>query len=264
MDQDILVGLLPAVEAAAVEAGKAILDVAADVGEVVDKADGSPVTRADMAAHHIIVAALELLTPRLPILSEEGDLDAFVAGHHETFWCVDPLDGTKEFVNGFDEYTVNIAVIADGAPILGVVYVPPKDMLYSAAAGHGAWRRVAGSAEPAERIAPSKRAKPVSAVASRSHLDARTQAFLDRLGVTEVIRSGSSVKMTAVAEGSADIYPRFGPTHIWDTAAGAAVAIEAGCRVLDLDGAPMSYDPAGGLKRPGFFVVPVGMELPLR
>ncbi len=243
-------------------AGRAILEIAGEIGQVVDKADGSPLTRADLAAHTLITEALARLAPALPILSEEGDLDAFVAGRHTTFWCVDPLDGTKEFIGGRDEYTVNIAIIEDARPIFGVIDVPPKRTLYWAVAGGGAWRRVGdGDAEP---IAAGDRRVPRVAVASRSHLDDRTQAYLERLGVAETIRCGSSVKLTAVAEGRADLYPRFGPTRLWDTAAGAAIALEAGCRVLDLNGAPLSYDPAQGLTRDGFLVVPNGMDVPLQ
>jgi len=262
LDRAILQCWVEPVCRAAIEAGRAIAEISAEIGQVTDKADGSPLTRADMASHHIIVAALEQLDPALPILSEEGDLDAFIAGWHETFWCVDPLDGTKEFIKGLDEYTVNIAVVEGGVSVFGVIYVPAKGLLYHAATGLGAWRTdVAAGGEP-ERIAPTDHAAPRVAVASRSHLDERTQGYLDRLGVEQVIQCGSSVKMTAVAEGRADIYPRFGPTCLWDTAAGAAIAVEAGCSVLALDGAPLSYDPAAGLKREGFLVTPVAMNVP--
>ncbi|MFW6155149.1 MAG: 3'(2'),5'-bisphosphate nucleotidase CysQ [Planctomycetota bacterium] len=260
MDSKILQRWLDPACRAAVDAGRAILEIAGELGQVVDKADGSPLTRADLASNTIITEALARLEPPLPILSEEGDLDAFQAGRHRTFWCVDPLDGTKEFVGGRDEYTVNIAIVEDGRPILGVIDVPPKRALYWAVAGGGAWRRVGDG--DAERIAATDRTAPRVAVASRSHLDARTRAYLERLGVDETIQCGSSVKMTAVAEGRADIYPRFGPTCLWDTAAGAAIALEAGCRVLALDGSPLSYDPADGLKREGFLVLPRGMDVP--
>ena len=260
MNTAILQGWLDPVCQVAAEAGRAILAIAGEIGQVVDKADGSPLTRADLASNTIITEVLARLEPAVPILSEEGDLDAFGAGKHTTFWCVDPLDGTKEFVGGRDEYTVNIAIVEDARPIFGVIYVPPKRALYWAVAGGGAWRRV-GEGQ-AERITATKHTSPRIAVASRSHLDDRTRAYLQRLGVDETIQCGSSVKMTAVAEGRADIYPRFGPTCLWDTAAGAAIAVEAGCRVLALDGEPLSYDPAKGLKREGFLVVPQGMNVP--
>ena len=260
MNSSVVQRWLDSVCRAAVEAGRAILAIADEIGQVVDKPDGSPLTRADLASDTIISEALARLEPALPILSEEGDLEAFLAGRHATFWCVDPLDGTKEFIGGRDEYTVNIAVVENARPVFGVIYVPPKRALYWAVAGGGAWRRV-GQGDP-ERIRPTGRTAPRTAVASRSHLDDRTRAYLERLQVAETIQCGSSVKMTAVAEGRADIYPRFGPTSLWDTAAGAAIAAEAGCRVLALDGAPLSYDPAEGLTREGFLVVPEGMEVP--
>jgi len=262
LQREILHRWIDPVSAAAVDAGREIVEIAAEIGQVTDKADGTPLTRADMASHRIIIAALAELRPSLPILSEEGDLDGFLAGDHETFWCVDPLDGTKEFIKGLDEYTVNIAVIERGVSVFGVIYVPVKRLLYHAATGLGAWRTDVAAGGAPERISPSDQTKPKIAVASRSHLDERTQEYLDRLGVEQVIQCGSSVKLTAVAEGRADVYPRFGPTSLWDTAAGAAIAAEAGCRVLALDGTPLSYDPAAGLKREGFLVVPQGMDVP--
>ncbi|NLF29438.1 MAG: 3'(2'),5'-bisphosphate nucleotidase CysQ [Planctomycetes bacterium] len=260
MNDTILQRWLDPVLGAATEAGRAILGIAGQIGQVVDKEDGSPLTRADLASNTIITEALARLEPAVAILSEEGDLDAFAAGRHRTFWCVDPLDGTKEFVGGRDEYTVNIAVIEDARPVFGVVYIPPKRAMYWAVAGGGAWRRIGDG--QAERIHATDRPVPRVVVASRSHMDDRTRAYLGRLGAVETIQCGSSAKMTAVAEGRADLYPRFGPTCLWDTAAGAAVALEAGCRVLALDGEPLSYDPARGLKREGFLVVPQGMTVP--
>ena len=253
MDADTLRSLLDSAKPLAVSAGQAILKVDAN-REAVIKQDGSPLTQADLASHRTIDEGLRALQPALPILSEEGDLDRLPPGMFKAYWCVDPLDGTKEFIKGLDEYTVNIALVEKGRPSLGVVYVPASSVLYFAAEGLGAWKTVAGG-EP-QRIAPRDCDRPTIAVVSRSHLSDETQLFLDRFGITDVVRHGSSLKLCAVAEGSADIYPRLGPTCLWDTAAGAAVCREASCRVTDLDRNDLSYDPREGLKRPGFLVYP--------
>jgi 3'(2'), 5'-bisphosphate nucleotidase len=154
---------------------------------------------------------------------------------------------------------VNIALVRGGDPVLGAVYIPAADVMYTAVRGRGAWKSRRG--EPGEPIAASKADRPTRAVVSRSHLDEQTQQFLDALGITERVPHGSSLKMCAVADGSADIYPRFGPTCLWDTAAGAAVARAAGCKVTDLEGDDLSYDPAGGLKHAGFLVYPEGVDV---
>ena len=259
MNTEILIRLLDAVGPIAVAAGKAILPIASEVGHVETKEDGSPLTRADLASHKVIEAGLASLEPAFNVLSEEGDLDqAFESW--TTFWCVDPLDGTKEFVKGLDEYTVNIALIARTVPILGVIYVPALDVLYYAAQGLGAWKVIGGDGEP-KRIAASSCDKPSSAVVSRSHLSDETKVFLEKLGVAEMISHGSSLKICAVAEGKADIYPRHGPTCLWDTAAGTAIALEAGCRVVDLQNSDLSYDPKVGIKRPGFIVYPRQLDI---
>jgi len=258
MHSETLSRLLDSVKGTAIAAGKAILPIAAEVGEVAVKSDGSPLTRADLASHDVIQAGLEPLAPKFPILSEEGDVELIEQGSWKTYWCVDPLDGTKEFVKGLDEYTVNIALIDAGAAILGVVYVPAKDALYYAARGLGAWK-VEADQQP-QRIRPSRRRRPRSAVVSRSHLSDETRLFLERLGIENTLQHGSSIKICAVAEGKADIYPRHGPTCLWDTAAGAAVALAAGCFVVDLAGAPLSYDLTDGVKRSGFLVYPPSLD----
>jgi len=258
MDSETLARLLENVKDVAAAAGEAILPIAAGVGEVEAKSDGSPLTRADLASHDIIQAGLEPLEPGFPILSEEGDLELVEQESWKAYWCVDPLDGTKEFVKGLDEYTVNIALIEAAVPILGVVHVPAKDALYYAARGLGAWKIDAG--QPPRRLHPSGRRRPQSAVVSRSHLSDETRRFLERLGVENTLRHGSSIKICAVAEGKADIYPRHGPTCLWDTAAGAAVALGAGCFVVDLAGAPLSYDLRDGIRHSGFLVYPPSLD----
>ena len=259
MDQATLSKLLDHAKTTARAAGKAILAIPVAPADATAKADGSPLTRADLASHAIIERGLRKLTPAFPIVSEEGDLETAARTPAETFWLVDPLDGTKEFLKGLGEYTVNIALVERGFPILGVVYVPPADVMYWAARGMGAWKSEA--AGPPQAVRPSCARMPRTAVVSRSHLDRETEAFLARLKVTQVIQRGSSVKMCAVAEGAADIYPRFGPTNLWDTAAGTAIAREAGCRVADLAGKDLSYALSGGLKHAGFIVCPPGLGI---
>jgi len=242
------------------QAGRDIQAVAAGEIGTVEKDDGSPLTRADLASHEAIMAGLAPLEPAWPILSEEGDLDT-TGGAWGTYWCVDPLDGTKEFVKGLDEYTVNIALVEAGRPVLGVVHLPVTDVTYWGGQGLGAFKRI-GDAAP-QAIAPGSAQVPASAVISRSHPSPETEAFLKANAITDVIPHGSSLKICAIAEGAADVYPRLGPTCLWDTAAGAAVALAAGCDVIDLAGAPLSYDVANGLKREGFIVCPKGMDIRL-
>ena len=258
MDCDTLKKLLEPVKAMSVVAGKAILAVSLDSADVTAKEDGSPLTRADTASHEVIAAELDKLDPAFPVLSEEGDLTV-EPGAWDVYWCVDPLDGTKEFVKGLGEYTVNIALVARGKPVLGVIYVPAQDVLYFAAAGLGAWKQ--SSDGSVDRIAPSGRTAPQTAVVSRSHLSAETEEFLERLNVNDRISHGSSLKICAVAEGSADIYPRHGPTCLWDTAAGTAIATEAGCKVIDLAGEDLRFAPAEGIKQSGFIVYGASVDI---
>ena len=258
MDRETLTELLGSIRRTARRAGGAILAAAAAGREAVAKDDGSPLTRADLASHEAIMGGLAALVPVLPVLSEEGPLDTR-GGAWRTYWCVDPLDGTKEFVKGLGEYTVNIALIDDARPVLGVVHLPSADVTYWGGEGLGAFTCTGET--PGRAIRPSSARRPVSAVVSRSHLSPETRRFLETHGIARVIPHGSSLKMCAVAEGAADVYPRFGPTCLWDTAAGAAVALAAGCEVVDLSGAPLSYDVADGLKREGFIVHPSGMAL---
>ncbi len=214
------------------------------------KADRSPVTDADEAAEAIILEELRRLTPEVPVIAEE----AVAAGHvPETagglFWLVDPLDGTKEFLSGNGEFTVNIGLVEAGRPILGVVRAPALATSWYAAEGYGAYRR---DREGERRIAV-RRADPARlvAVASRSHRDAETDAWLSRHGIAETVAAGSSLKFCVIAEGRADVYPRFGPTMEWDTAAGHAVLSIAGGRVVTVEGEPLGYGKPA-FRNPGF------------
>lgn len=207
-----------------------------------NKGDHSPVTDADVAANGLIVKALHEMAPHIPIIAEEDD--ELGMGGHETFWLVDPLDGTRSFVRGETEFTVNIGLIHQHKPVMGVIYVPATGILYHGQVGKGAWRE--GGLGQSVPIAVRKPAEDgLVVVKSRSHPSAATQAFLDTIKVKTMIAGSSSVKFCQVAEGAADIYPRFGRTMEWDTAAGHAILDAAGGRVVNVDGTPFLYGKAG-------------------
>ena len=193
------------------------------------KADGSPVTGADLAADAILRDGLTALESAIPYLSEEHEIPAYeVRRRWSRYWLVDPLDGTKEFVNRTGEFTVNVALIEDGAPVLGVVAVPAAGMLYYARAGEGAWKREGDDPPLRLRSTLSSPSDPLRVVESRSHPSPALEAFLEPLNVVERVKSGSSLKFCVVAEGRADVYPRFGPTMEWDVAAGDCVHRNSG------------------------------------
>jgi 3'(2'), 5'-bisphosphate nucleotidase len=244
--------------ALAKKAGAAIMDVyegdeRRDFGATT-KIDNSPLTQADLRAHEIIVLGLQSLTPQWPVLSEESaDVPFSERVQWQTYWLVDPLDGTKEFVSRNGEFTVNIALIHNHAPIMGVVYVPVPDALYVGGAGQGAFKQV-GSGELAS-IKPTVPAKiPPRVVGSRSHRGELLDAYLTRLGDHELVSMGSSLKFCLLAEGRADLYPRLGPTSEWDTAAAQAVVEGAGGIVCLLDGSPLRYNTKAEILNPHFFV----------
>lgn len=244
----------PVVELA-IKAGDAILEVYAGEFDVQQKADASPLTEADMASHRQIDHGLATLTPDLPVLSEESGLPEFAErSRWESYWLVDPLDGTKEFVSRNGEFTVNIALIDHHRPVFGVVHVPVKKKTYVGCAGFGAERRSAGDAP--QKISVSRKSRaPARVVGSRSHRGSSLDGFLDNLGEHELHPMGSSLKFCLVAEGAADIYPRLGPTSEWDTAAAQAVVEQAGGSVLTLDGKPLSYNTKADILNPHFLVI---------
>ena len=204
------------------------------------KDDRSPLTAADLASHRCIAAGLQALTPDIPLLSEESkDLDIAARRQWPRFWLVDPLDGTREFIKRNGEFTVNIALVEDGVATFGVIQQPVSGALWHGAPGAGAYRRE-GDADVAIRVRKPA-AAPLRIAASRSHRDARTQALLDALG-GEAVACGSSLKFCRIAEGGIDLYPRFGPTGEWDTAAGQAILEAAGGAVLDPQGRPFRYN----------------------
>jgi 3'(2'), 5'-bisphosphate nucleotidase len=236
---------LEAVATIAAEAGQRILDIYNRPFDVEHKDDGSPLTAADRAAHEVIVARLRALTPELPVLSEESaKIDYRERARWRRFWLVDPLDGTREFVKRNGEFTVNIALVDDGAPVLGVVYVPVTGVAYLGQRGRGAWKVQQGARAPI-RTRPYRGGR-ATVVASRSHRGEAVDRYLARLeareGAYETASLGSSLKLCLVAEGAADIYPRLGPTSEWDTAAAQCVVEAAGGQVTDLQGMPLVYN----------------------
>jgi len=236
-------------------AGAAILRVYAEDFAVEAKQDRSPLTAADMAAHRILCDGLAALQPALPVLSEEGaDIPWERRRRWERYWLVDPLDGTREFVKRNGEFTVNIALIDGHEPVLGVVYAPVLDYLVHGEREVGAWLRTSEGEDVAlsvQRPAP----RPLRVAASRSHLDPRSAALLEQMGEIERLGLGSSLKFCRVAEGRVDLYPRFGPTSEWDTAAGQCVLEAAGGAVLRLDGEPLRYNCKESLLNPDFLAL---------
>ncbi len=218
------------------------------------KADHSPLTEADTRANAVIVEALERLTPEVPVLSEEGVERFHGPGPECTYWLVDPLDGTKEFIKRNDEFTVNIALIHQGAPVLGVVVAPALNVSYLAARGVGAFKVQDEGLWQAIRSKAVGPQDSFRVLGSRSHQDSRLMAWLDALGPHRVTPLGSSLKACRVAEGAADVYPRFGPTSLWDTAAAQVVVEEAGGCVVDQAGEALNYSTPGQVLNPSFFV----------
>lgn len=241
------------VSAIARAAGRRILDIYERGFKVEHKEDRSPLTEADRAAHELISAQLNALTPDIPVLSEESaKIDYQERAAWNRFWLVDPLDGTKEFINRNGEFTVNIALIENQRAVLGVVYVPVTNVMYFAADGLGAFKQQGASAAQAIRTRHYAGKKPI-VVASRSHAGPETEAFLKSLGEHDVVSMGSALKLCLVAEGAADVYPRLGPTMEWDTAAAQCVVEAAGGRVTDLKRQVLVYNKSS-LLNPWFMV----------
>jgi 3'(2'), 5'-bisphosphate nucleotidase len=243
------------IKAIATEAGAAILDIYKQDFDVVSKADDSPLTQADLASHRVITDALARLTPDIPLLSEESaDIPFTERGRWGEYWLIDPLDGTKEFIKRNGEFTVNIALIRDHRPVLGVVHVPVSGVTYSGIVGAGARRSERGSdPRPISIRLPS--AQPPVIVGSRSHANPELEGYLAGLGDYELVSMGSSLKFCLLAEGRADFYPRLGPTSEWDTAAAHAVVLAAGGQIVTLDGEPLRYNLKDSLLNPPFLVI---------
>ena len=239
--------LIEALSAAAWEAGEAIRKVRRRGFEVAHKGDASPVTEADHAAERIILDALAQAAPGVPVIAEEEVAAGRIPAHDDLYFLVDPLDGTKEFVSRNGEFTVNIGLIEDGAPVMGVVLAPAVALAFAGSQA-GAWKGTTGPALDAIRDWTAIRTRPAGlapvAVASRSHSNAATEAALAKAHAGERRSIGSSLKFCLVAEGKADFYPRLGPTREWDIAAGDAVLRAAGGLVVTLDGRPLLYGKA--------------------
>ena len=252
-------GLIDQLGEAAREAGSAILEVVRRGFEVESKQDTSPVTEADRAAELIILAALARVAPGVPVIAEEEVAAGRIPAHNDTYFLVDPLDGTKEFIRGGDDYTVNIGLIERGSPKLGVVFAPATGRLHGGCVGEGAWLDEGQGRVP---IATRPRGDLTTAVASKSHLNQATVDYLEAaVGNCGYVSVGSSLKFCIVAEGKADIYPRAAPTSEWDTAAGHAVLVAAGGLVDGPDGEALAYGKRAFLNRA--FVATSGWKPPL-
>ncbi len=248
IDRDAAAALLEPLTNLVARAGDAILKVNRGAMTIDGKPDGSPVTEADLASERIIAEGLARLIPSVPALSEER-LHLADPPYGGSFFLIDPLDGTKEFVSGRNEFTVNLALVTDGVPLLGIVGAPALGLIWRGLVGRGADRLtvtgdVIGRAEPIHTRPAPARGEPWSVAVSRSHGDSRTEAFI--AGRPHAIRQklGSAIKFCRVAEGGADIYPRLAPTCEWDVAAGHAVVVAAGGKITDSKGAALRF---GGL-----------------
>lgn len=240
------------------DAGAKILEIYSNPKrfETEHKDDDSPLTAADLAANKLIVSRLQELTPKIPILSEEAAQAPWHERKHwDRCWVVDPLDGTREFLKRNDEFTVNVALVRDHKPVLGVVYAPALQEWYFAARHEGAWHQT-GQGVMEKLVVQEKPAdRPWRVVGSRSHNTPEVDAFVERLGKAELVAMGSSLKLCLVAANKADIYPRLGPTSEWDTCAAQAVVEEAGGLVLDAQtGQPLQYNARESILNPHFIV----------
>jgi 3'(2'), 5'-bisphosphate nucleotidase len=254
----VKIGLLDSLTLIASRAAAATLAVQAGDLSLRKKPDASPVTAADEASEAVILEGLAKLMPDVPVVSEEATGHHRPAGLGSRYFLVDPLDGTREFIAGRDEYTVNIALMENGVPIAGVIAAPPRGLIWRGRIGQGAERLALAAGAPPEAASRREpiRTRPRPATGarvliSRSHLDAATVAYVERLNRPEQIACGSSLKLCLIAEGTADLYPRLAPTSDWDIAAGHAVLVAAGGAVLRPDGGPLRYGQSD-LIIPGF------------
>jgi len=250
--------ILEDIARAAREAGQAILEIVARGFEVERKQDFSPVTEADRAAEVIILAVLARAAPGVPVVAEEEVAAGRIPAIGNTYFLVDPLDGTKEFIRGGDDYTVNIGLICGGKPVLGAVFAPARGATYAGLVGEGAWLEDCGGRRT---IRTRPRDSAITAVASKSHFNQPTADYLAAaVGECDYAAIGSSLKFCIVAEGRADIYPRLSPTSEWDTAAGHAVLLAAGGMVDGPDGEPLGYGKHAFINRG--FVATAGWKAP--
>ena len=238
------------------QAGVKIMEIYREGFEIEEKKDRSPLTSADLASHTYIIENLKKLTPEIPILSEESSAIPYEERskwHH--YWLIDPLDGTREFIKRNGEFTVNIALISKQTACLGVVYIPVQDITYFASKGGSAFKQEQSGPAVKINTRSSTPADTPTICGSRSHAGKSLQALLSQIGEYELISMGSSIKTCLVAEGAADIYPRFGPTSEWDTAAAHCVVDEAGGMLVDTELEPLRYNSKDSLLNPSFIVI---------
>ena len=240
LSHDQMTGLLADLTAPVMAAGEAAMEFHRRGVVARTKSDGSPVSDADEAAEAILLAALADIAPDIPVVSEENAVSHAI-DPPQAFFLVDPIDGTREFLrpDGNGAFTVNIGLVVEGRPVFGLVHAPARDRFFAGIVGLGAWETSGGETQPI-RVRPVPEGGPL-AVASRSHRDPQTNGWLERHGITNTVSTGSSLKFGLLAAGEADVYPRFGPTMEWDTAAGDAVLRAAGGRVACLNGADFPY-----------------------
>jgi 3'(2'),5'-bisphosphate nucleotidase len=259
--------LLDALVATSLEAGAAILRIRRAGLSVEKKPDHSPVTAADREAEAIITRALHAAAPGVPVVAEEAVSAGRIPEVDDAFFLVDPLDGTREFVKGGNDFTVNIGLVRGGTPSVGIIYVPATGKLYGGSVGQGAWKAQVADGVVSPRVAMHVRpapAGPIDIVASKSHRTRETDECIARYEVGRLVSAGSSVKFCVLAAGEADLYPRLGTTMQWDTAAGEAILRAAGGRVVTMDGKPLPYGPSGaageGAYRNPWFIATGGMD----
>ena len=244
----------------AIEAGNEILNFYNNDIEVVNKEDLSPLTKADLASNKIILDSLTRLNSNIPILSEESLVDWSIRKNWKKYWLVDPLDGTKEFIKKNGEFTVNIALIEDNKPILGVVYVPAKSLLYLAEKNKGSFKTNTKDKlenfEGIQKILVSSQTKRARVIGSRSHSNATFDNWVkEKFPNADIVQAGSSLKFCLIAEGEADIYPRFGPTSEWDIAAGHMIVNEAGGKIRSFQNDSIRYNTKENIINPEFYAI---------
>ncbi len=254
--------LIDSVIQVSIDAGNKVTEIYNSDFEIETKLDSSPVTSADLASHKFIKKRLSEITPKIPILSEEeSDIPFKIRSKWSYFWLVDPLDGTKEFINKNGEFTINIALVEDGIPIFGVVHIPVKKETYWGSEGYGSF--FIGHKGITKRIKCSNNIKNMRILVSRSHKNEATEDLLKKLKNYKVIRAGSSLKFCLIASGKADCYPRLGPTSEWDTAAGDAVLRHAGGQIVDLNNIDLQYNSKEGFLN-NWFIATSNSEVSLK
>lgn len=254
IDNTLLKCLLPQVIELAKQAGKEILEVAEQCVDIDCKLDNTPVTNADLAASHLLVSELSNLEHKFPVLSEESEKIPYsIRKLWKTYWLVDPLDGTREFINNNGEYSINIALIHEHHAVLGVIYAPVQGVIYYAYKGAGAFK-IDGLDEAEQIYIQDNRRTPLIVTCGNNEPGNEFENFVKQLGDVAYITMGSSLKSCLVADGSADIYARLGPTSEWDTAAAQCIVEEAGGCLTDVSMHPLTYNTKGSLLNPHFLV----------